>query len=261
MEEKQAKKTGPEILALQREEASAELERPVLALALSGLSAGLDVGFSVLVMAVLAHLLADSAQPVHEIALALGYSIGFLFVILGRSELFSEHTTMDILPVLNGDKKLSSLVRLWATVFCANLVGALAFAWAVARIGPALGIFPASVLGELARPLVEPEGSVLFSSAIFAGWMMGLLGWLISAAKDTISQIFMVFLVTGSIGLCHFHHCIAGSVDVLAAMFAGQDIHWSDYLHFLVFSTLGNAVGGVVFVALLKHGHIAYAKN
>lgn len=162
MEDKQAKKTAPEILALQREEASAELERPVLALALSGLSAGLDVGFSVLVMAVLAHLLADSSEPVREVALALGYSIGFLFVILGRSELFTEHTAMDILPVLSGQQKLATLARLWVTVFCANLVGATAFAWAVARIGPALGIFTPAVLGEMAKRMVEPGTAVLF---------------------------------------------------------------------------------------------------
>jgi len=261
MEEEQAKKSAPEILAIQRQEAETELDRPALALALSGLSAGLDVGFSLLLMAVLSHLLVDSPPAAREVAVAFSYSVGFLFVVLGRSELFTEHTTMDILPVLNGRKKLGSLARLWIIVFAANLLGAAAFAWAAATIGPVLGIFPASVLGEIAKHVVNFPAGVLFASGVFAGWLMGLLGWLVAASKDTISQIVVVILVTGCIGLCHFHHCIVGSVEVLSAIFAGQAIAWSDYLHFLLFATLGNAVGGTVFVGLLKHGHIAYAKD
>ncbi|MBS2038253.1 formate/nitrite transporter family protein [bacterium] len=261
MSDEQAKKTGEEILAVQRQEARTEMERPALGLALSGLSAGLDVGFSLLVIAVLSSLLGESSRPIRELACSLGYSIGFLFVILGRSELFSEHTTMDILPVLNGEKSLLSLVRLWVIVFCSNLVGATAFAWAAAGIGPALGIFPSSILEDLARPLVSFPSGVLFASSVFAGWLMGLLGWLVAASKETISQILIVVLVTGCIGLCHFHHCIAGSVDVLAAIFAGESIGWGDFLHFLTFTTLGNALGGAIFVALIKHGHIAFAEK
>lgn len=261
MSTEQAKKTGEEILATQRKEASTEMERPALGLALSGLSAGLDLGFSLLVMAVLSTLLQESSRPVQELARSFGYSIGFLFVILGRSELFSEHTTMDILPVLNGEKAPGHLARLWLIVFSSNMLGALAFAWAAARIGPALGIFSAEVLEELARPLISFPTGVLLASSIFAGWLMGLLGWLVAASKDTISQIMILFLVTGSIGLCHFHHCIAGSVDVLAAMFAGAPISWSEFFHLLTFTTLGNAIGGAIFVALIKHGHIAYAEN
>ncbi|MFN8606985.1 MAG: formate/nitrite transporter family protein [Vulcanimicrobiota bacterium] len=261
MADEQAKKTGEEILAVQRQEASTEMERPALGLALSGLSAGLDLGFSFLIIAVLAGLLAETPRPVREIACSFGYSIGFLFVILGRSELFSEHTTMDILPVLNGEKTLKSLARLWVIVFASNLVGAAAFAGAAASLGPSLGLFTPSVLEELARPMVCYPAGVLFASSIFAGWLMGLLGWLVAASKETVSQILIVFLVTGCIGLCHFHHCIAGAVDVLAAIFAGGAISWGGFCHFLTFTTLGNAVGGAIFVALIKHGHIAFAET
>lgn len=261
MDETQAKKSGSEILAIQRQEADTELDRPALALALSGLSAGLDVGFSLLLMAVFSHLLVDSPAPLRDVAVALSYSVGFLFVVLGRSELFTEHTTMDILPVLNGQKKLASLARLWVIVFCANLVGAALFGAAAAFIGPALKIFPAPVLGEIARPIVDYSAGVLFASGIFAGWLMGLMGWLVAACKDTIGQIVVVILVAGCIGMCHFHHCIEGSVQVFGAIFAGESIAWADYLHFLVFASLGNAVGGIVFVGLIKHGHIVYAKE
>lgn len=254
-----AKKSGSEILALQKQEANTEFDRPAAGLALSGLSAGLDLGFSLLVIAVLAHLLRDAPAPLPEFGRAFGYSIGFLFVIMGRSELFTEHTTLDVLPVLGRDKGLLSLARLWVIIYAANLLGAAAFAWAGGRVGPALGIFPSSLLGELARPIVDHSAGVIVASGIFAGWLMGLLSWLVAASKDTVSQILIVFLVTGAIGLCHFHHCIAGSVEVLSAVFLDEGVSWAEYLKFLGASTLGNAIGGVVFVALIKHGHLAYA--
>ena len=96
---------------------------------------------------------------------------------------------------------------------------------------------------------------MILVSAILAGWLMGLVSWLVTAGRDTISEIVFVWLVTGTIGLAHFHHCIAGSVEVLAAVFAGQGTTLADFGHFLLFSTLGNVIGGVFFVALVKYGH------
>src|SRR6476661_2218086 len=77
-----------------------ELERPAMALLLSGLSAGLDVSLGLLLMAVV-RTLTDGvlSKPVSEILIALTYASGFLFVILGRTELFTEHTTLAVLPV------------------------------------------------------------------------------------------------------------------------------------------------------------------
>ena len=86
-----------------------ELERPAKALLLSGLSAGLDVSLGLLLMAVV-HTLTDGvlSKPVSEILVALTYASGFLFVVLGRSELFTEHTTLAVLPVLDRRASLSS---------------------------------------------------------------------------------------------------------------------------------------------------------
>ena len=96
---------------------------------------------------------------------------------------------------------------------------------------------------------------MILVSAILAGWLMGLVSWLVTAGRDTISEIVFVWLVTGTIGLAHFHHCIVGSVEVLAAVFAGQGTTLADFGHFLLFSTLRNVIGGVFFVALVKYGH------
>ena len=90
---------------------------------------------------------------------------------------------------------------------------------------------------------------------VLAGWLMGLLSWLVSASRDTIGQIFIVALVTTAIGIAHLHHCVVGSAEVLAGVFSGQGVSLAGFARFLALATLGNVVGAVVFVALIKYGH------
>jgi formate-nitrite transporter family protein len=239
-----------------------ELERPPASLFLSGLSAGLDVSFSLLVIAVLTHLAEGQfSQPVERLLLANAYSVGFLFVVLGRSELFTEHTTLAVLPVLDRRASLAQLGRLWGVVYVANLLGAIAFAAFFVLVAPSLGIAEPRTFGHIASEIVSHSWWVILLSGVLAGWLMGLLSWLVAAARDTISQIFMVWLVTFVIGLAHLHHSIAGSAEVLAGVFSGQGATAGDFLRFLSASTLGNAVGGIVFVAVIKYGHARGLKN
>jgi formate/nitrite transporter FocA (FNT family) len=86
---------------------------------------------------------------------------------------------------------------------------------------------------------------------------MGELGWVVAAARDTISQIICVWLIATAIGFAKLHHCIVGSIEALAGVFTSDAITFADYGHFLLWTTLGNAIGGVVFVALIKYGHAA----
>lgn len=238
-----------------------ELERPVGGLALSALSAGLDIGFSVLAMgAVLTLATGELPESVVSLLVANAYSIGFVFVVLGRSELFTEHTTLAALPVIDRQASLGRLFRLWGIVYLANLVGAALFAAFLSLIGPALGSIEPQAFGTLARRMVEHEGWVILLSAILAGWMMGLLTWLVTAGRDTMSKIFFVWLIPAVIGLGHLHHSIVGTVEVLAGVYLGFAT-WGEFFHFLAFATLGNALGGVIFVALLKYGHASRGRG
>ncbi len=249
------KKASRLILLHEIEEGIDALERPLLGLFFSGLSAGLDVGFSLFLMAVvLTRVEGRIAEPVASLLLANMYSIGFIFVILGRSELFTEQTTLAVLPTLSGRATLGALLRLWLVVFLANTLGAAAFAAIVSEIGPALGVINPHAFGKLAHSVVDHPARAMFESGILAGWLMGLLSWLIAAARDTISQIVLVWLVTSVIGFANLHHAIVGTAEVLAGALTGQGISGEDIGRFLVFVTLGNIVGGVVFVAFLKYG-------
>lgn len=82
---------------------------------------------------------------------------------------------------------------------------------------------------------------------------MGLLVEPIAVAQETISRLLIVWLVTASIGILHLPHSVAGNVEVV---FVSPRVSVLGYLIFLVIATIGNAVGGVVFVGLLKYGHV-----
>jgi formate/nitrite transporter FocA (FNT family) len=260
--ETEPKKPSRQILQDEISEGVDALQRPVIVLFISGLSAGLDVGFSLFLMAVVRTLFEDSLGEAALVPLVANmYAVGFIFVVLGRSELFTEQTTLAVLPVLNRRAGIDALARLWAVVFVANLLGAAAFAALAVKIGPALGVIDPRAFGTIARTMTEHEGHVIFASAVLAGWLMGLMSWLVAAGRDTISQIALVWLIATVIGLCRLHHVVVGSVEVLAGIFAGQGVSAADYGRFVLWATLGNAVGGSVFVALIKYSYAITGKQ
>jgi formate/nitrite transporter FocA (FNT family) len=140
-------------------------------------------------------------------------------------------------------------------VYAANLIGTAGFAGLAVLIGPALGVIDPRAFGEIASARTGHPGWVILLSGLLAGWLMGLLSWLVAAARDTISQVVITLIVAGVIGFVHLHHVVVGSAEVLAGVFAGRGVTAADYGHFLLWTTLGNALGGPLFVAVIKYGH------
>lgn len=255
VDEPAPKKASQQILRHEIAEGLDALGRPAVGLFVSGLSAGLDIGFSLFLMAVaMSHGEGALPRSAERLLVANLYSVGFLFVILGRSELFTEQTTLAVLPTLGGRSTVGALLRLWGLVWASNVLGAAAFAGLATQIGPALGVIEPRAFGAIAHRLIDHPSTVIFLSGILAGWLMGLVSWLVAAGRDTIGQIVLVWLVTTSIGFAGLHHAILGAVEVLAGAFAGQGVGPADVGRFLLWATLGNTVGGVVFVAILKYG-------
>lgn len=126
------------ILERQIIEGLTELRRPTSGLFLSAISAGLDIGFGPLMMAVLLTLASTGggiAEPWLTLLLANAYTVGFILVDLGRSELFTEHTTLAVLPVLDRQEPVTKLARLWGVVYAGNAVGGVVFV-ALLKYGP-----------------------------------------------------------------------------------------------------------------------------
>lgn len=237
-----------------RAEGVGELERKSWALALSGLAAGLSMGFSLLVQAALTAALPPG--PLRQLIGPLGYTIGFLIVVLGRQQLFTENTLTPILPLLhNRDRStLFNVLRLWLVVLAANIIGTWLFAAILAHtaiLGPQAG----SAAAELARATVKSGFGDTFVKAVFAGWLIALMVWLLPAAES--ARLWIIVIVTYVIALGAFSHIIAGSVDCAYLVLTGQAGLDAYTLRFFLPTLLGNVVGGVALVAVLNYGQVA----
>lgn len=238
-----------------RKEAKHELERPSSSLAWSGLAAGLSMGFSMIAQALLGSYLPDADWT--PLLTKFGYSIGFLIVILGRQQLFTENTLTPILQLLKKKKLdvLKNVGRLWGIVLAANVAGAFLFAFGVSSVS----IFEPEVykkFNEIALVTVSRGFSVTFFGSIFAGWLIALIIWLLPFAEQ--ARIWVIIIITYIIGLGEFSHIIAGSVDSLYGVMAQQFSVWEFITSFFIPTLLGNIVGGVALVAAINYAQIIY---
>jgi formate-nitrite transporter family protein len=253
----QPQKSYHTILEQHVRQANEELERPAIALLISGLSAGLDLGFGPFLMAVMVTLTAkELPHSISQMVVSLAYSVGFVFVVVGRSALFTEQTTSAVLPVLSRRASVRQLLRLWGLVLISNVAGGAVIAAITSQVAPRMGAVDVEAFSDIAARLLDHPWWVMLLGAIAAGWLMGLLAWLVMASRETISQILIVVLTTFVIGIAGFQHSIAGTIEVLNAVFSGAGPTLVDFGQFLFWSVLGNAIGGATFVAVLKFGHV-----
>ncbi len=249
-------KSATSIYDEQVEEGKTEHKRSSKGLFMSSIAGGMEVGFTLLLAGIMFTMFnKELSESVMHWVLALCYPVGFVFVIIGRSELFTEHTNLAFTPVLNGLVSVKSLLRVWGLVYLGNLIGGYLISFILTILGPSMEIISLSAFYELAHKLVDHPFHIILISSIVAGWLMGLLSWLVSSSQETISRIFMIFLVTSLIGLGGLHHSIVGSIEVFAGLLV-TDITFEQYGFFQLWSTIGNITGGVFFVAILKFSAI-----
>ena len=213
------------------------------------------MGFSLVGEGLLASMLPDA--PWRPIIAKLGYSLGFLFVILGRQQLFTENTITAVLPALHNKDVATflKLLRLWSIVFVGNMLGALAFAAVVSKSH----VFSEGVKHEFARmgaaQAVNGFGTEMLK-AIFAGWLIAFMVWMLPSV-DT-SKIALITIVTYLVGLGNLAHIIAGSVEAFYGAFAGA-IGWDAVmLKFLIPTLIGNIIGGVTLVSGLNKAQVDF---
>jgi formate/nitrite transporter FocA (FNT family) len=224
----------------------------------SGLAAGLSMGFSLAVEGLLRAQLPD--VPWRPLISKCGYCVGFLIVILGRQQLFTENTLTPILPLLKRPSMvlLLRVLRFWIIVLVANLIGAFIFAWTVGHTD----IFKPNIRADfriLAMESMDDSWFSIFLRAVFAGWLIALMKWLLPFAKT--SRVSVIIIITYIIGIGEFSPIIAGSVKTLYAVSVGA-ISWADYLlRFMTPTLLGNIAGGVSLVAAINHAQVVSGED
>ncbi len=249
--------TAPRALVIHelvREEGEEGLRRPASALAWSGLAAGMSMGFSFLSLALIRAALPDT--PWRGLIDSAGYSIGFMIVILGRQQLFTETTVTAVLPLLirRDAPTLRAVLRFWAVVLVANLAGALIFAALISR----RGIFPDAVytaLVETGHEAVSGSFVPTLVRSVFAGWLIALMVWILPSARS--ARLLVILIITYIVAVGRLSHTVAGTIDAAFIVFSGNG-GVSDFLvGFLAPTLIGNTIGGVALVALLNHAPLA----
>jgi formate-nitrite transporter family protein len=236
-----------------RKEGEDELRRPSEALAWSGLAAGLSMGFSLMTQGLLRASLPDAPWAI--MLSRLGYTIGFLVVVLGRQQLFTENTLTPIIPLLarRDGETLGRVARLWIIVLLANIAGTFVFAWVIG----ATGLFEPRVkdlFAAISSESLAPAFGVMLLRAIFAGWLIALMVWLLPFAEA--ARFWVIIAITFVVGLGGFSHIVVGSVEAFYVVLTGLMPPLDYITRFFVPALLGNIIGGVSLVAVLGHAQV-----
>jgi formate/nitrite transporter FocA (FNT family) len=217
------------------------------------------IGYSFLAGAFASHFVSEAYR---NAAVAAVYPLGFVFVIMARQELFTENTLDPIIPFLDRRDRSTffKVLRLWALLLLGNLAGAVLFGWVLART-PMVQIEIHPALVRIAQEAISGGFGRIMYASVFGGWLIALLTWLLASTHFTGAQIALIWLCTAPISAFHFRHSIVGSVEAFY-LAAGGHAGWGAVLaEFVVPSVLGNAIGGVLLVALLNYGQVAAEKG
>lgn len=233
-------------------EGSAELARPFTSLAWSGLAAGVCICFSMLSMAYFKLYLPDT--PYKPLIEAIGYTFGFIIVIMGRMQLFTENTITVMLPLFENPllRNLSRTLKLWAVVFGANMVGTFAVAFLLSEFRFASPLQMEAIL-EVCRHAVERDLWHVFMQGIPAGFLIAALVWMLPSSEH--NEFFVIFMMTYLIAIGNFSHVVAGSAEAFTLMLQGE-ISIVHAVSFIGAAGAGNIIGGTGLFSLIAYAQV-----
>lgn len=239
-----------EVVRLQGDQ---ELGRPLQSLLLSGFAAGVAICASLLAEAFLRMRLPEGRWT--ELVVSLGYTVGFVIVILGNLQLFTESTVTAVLPVATHPtaRNVNRLLRLWTAVFLANMLGTFCVAALMAH-GIIIEHEQLAAALQVARPVLAHGFATTMMLAAPAGFLIASIAWILPNARG--SEFWVIFVVTYVIALGGFSHVVAGAAEAWLLMLSGEASFGRAVGGFIVPALLGNLVGGTGLFAVVAHGQV-----
>lgn len=244
---------APVVYEIVRAEGEEELARPMASLWWSGLAAGIAISMSVVTEGLLhRHVPAVAWRPLIE---NFGYTVGFLIVVLGRLQLFTENTITAVLPLMaeRTSRNFYLTARLWGIVFAANTVGTLIFALATTYAG----IFSADHLEsvrEIARHFMSKPPSEMLLHGIPAGFLIAAMVWMIPSAEG--ADFWVILLTTYLIALGDLSHVVVGSAEAFLLLMHGEIGLWQTFAGFMAPAFIGNVIGGTALFTVLAYSQV-----
>lgn len=243
---------SPTIYEIIATEGRKELRRPFQSLAWSAIAAGVAISFSLFCEGFIKYH--TPAGKDFYLLENLGYIVGFLIVIQGRFQLFTENTITVILPLLENFNgyKLVRVLKLWSIVFAGNMMGTFLVALLISHFS----FFSAaqfSVFIEISHHAVDREFGAIFLQAVPAGFLIAALVWMLPSSENDAFWIISIMIYIIAIG--DFSHIVAGSAEVFLLLLNGE----TDLLQglgYLLFAGLGNIIGGTGLFALMAYAQV-----
>lgn len=244
---------SPVIYEVVRRLGDEEMQRPATSLWWSGVAAGLSISFSLLAQAILLTHLPDT--PWRPLLVGFGYCVGFLMVVLGNQQLFTESTITVVLPFLKDTswRNFWRLTRLWAIVLAANLAGTL-IAALFCTFTPVLTPELVHGMVEVSRHLTAMSWPQMMFAGISSGFLIAAMVWMTPAAES--AKFAVIALMTYLIAVGGFTHIVTGSIEAYMLVLAGDWQWWQMIVQFVVPVLIGNMIGGTALFAVISYAQV-----
>jgi formate/nitrite transporter FocA (FNT family) len=235
-------------------EGKRRLGRSRLEIGATALVAGFDVVFGVIALSTIAAAFTKpiGEEPAHVLG-ALGFGIAFVFIVIGRSELFTENFLVPVLGLRSGLITKLKLAELWFISPILNIAGGTIL---IAVLSPH-GVLPhgtADTLVKIAQSFDKNSVTTAFCSAIVGGALITAMTWMLEAVGSTGGRIFVAWICGVLLTLGSFNHVIVVTLEMIFGLFFHAGIGGLDVVQNFVTAVAGNMVGGLLFVTLTRTG-------
>ncbi len=253
--EKEKPKEAPEpheMFAASRDEGERRLKRSSLELTTTSLVAGFDIVFGVIALAAATAAMTPHFGPeAAHLFGSLGFGIGFIFIVVGRSELFTENFLLPVTALRRGKLSKLKLAKLWTISPIMNIAGGTA----LILIASSTGVLPegsGTALVDVAEKVGQHGHWSAFLSAVAGGALITVMTWMVEGVGTPGGRIAVAWIAGVLLALGAFNHVIVVTLELIFAMRFGGDVGLDDVALNFVIAVAGNMIGGVLFVTLTR---------
>lgn len=233
------------------DEGDLRMRRSTGALVSTAVVGGTDVMISALLLAVVSGAFASvlPAGPSHVLG-SLVFGVGFVFITIGRGELFTENFLLPVGAVLARRHTAGRLLFMWVLTLVVNYVALLGMALILTKGGV---LEPATLreAGVLADTLTARDNVAAFLSAVLAGATMTLFTWLAAAAESDLTRVVLSLIIGFTLAAPSLNHTVVGFGEIVSGQLAGSaHSDLGDLARIVGLGIVGNLVGGLGLVTV-----------
>lgn len=216
----------------------------------SSILAGMFVGFAVILMATLGGTLNEAGSPYSKLIMGLSFGVALSLVLMAGADLFTGNNLVMTIGFLNKEIKAIDVLRIWIFSYIGNLIGSIMLALIYVGTGLATGTTGKFFQTASASKMNAPFGQ-LFLRGILCNILVCIAVWCSIKLKEESAKLIMIFWCIFAFISSSFEHSVANMTLFSTALLIphGDKVSWGGFAYNLTAVTLGNMVGGIIFVA------------